>query len=103
VHFISTSSTMARNGQHDIPSVVGLFLVVLAMMSMGNLGLLIANSRDIYKINAEINAIIDNDSHVMIARPYATLFRSDYAVACKDSYDDWVLISADANPIHTAT
>jgi hypothetical protein len=47
--------------------VVGLFLMVLAMMSIGNLGLSIANSRDIYKINAKINAIIDNDSHVMIA------------------------------------
>jgi hypothetical protein len=41
--------------------------MVLAMMSIGNLGLSIANSRDIYKINAKINAIIDNDSHVMIA------------------------------------
>jgi hypothetical protein len=41
--------------------------MVLAMMSIGNLGLSIANSRDIYKINAKINAIIDNNSHVMIA------------------------------------
>jgi hypothetical protein len=58
---------MPRNGQQDVPLVVGLFLMVLAMMSVGNLGLSIANSRDIYKINAKINAIINNDSHVMIA------------------------------------
>jgi hypothetical protein len=58
---------MARNGKQDVPLVVGLFLLVLAMMSIGNLGLSIANSRDIYKINAKINAIINNDSHVMIA------------------------------------
>jgi hypothetical protein len=58
---------MPRDGKQDVPLVVGLFLMVLAMVSMGNLGLSIANSRDIYKINAKINAIINNDSHVMIA------------------------------------
>ena len=58
---------MPRDEKQDVPLVVGLFLMVLAMMSIGNLGLSIANSRDIYKINAKINAIINNDSHVMIA------------------------------------
>lgn len=54
---------MTRVGQQDVPLVVGLFLLVLAMVSLGTLGLSIANSRDIYKVNAKVNAMIDRDSH----------------------------------------
>jgi hypothetical protein len=63
---------MVRNGQQDVPLVVGLFLLVLAMVSLGNLGLNIANSRDIAKTNAKLNAFIKNsnkDSHVVFAEP----------------------------------
>jgi hypothetical protein len=57
-----------NNGQQDVPLVVGLFLLVLAMVSMGNMGLSIANSRDIYKINAKIKAMNDKDSHSAFPR-----------------------------------
>jgi hypothetical protein len=65
---------MARNGQQDVPLVVGLFLMVLAMVSLGNLGLNIANSRDIAKTNAKLNAFINNnkDTHVVFAEPPIT-------------------------------
>jgi len=64
--------------------VVGLFLMVLAMMSIGNLGLSIANSRDIYKINAKINAIIDNDSHVMIAEVTKRKSTDESAISARE-------------------
>lgn len=64
---------MARLGQQDVPLVVGLFLLVLAMVSMGNLGFSIANSRDIYKMNAKINAMINNDSHEKVVFPITNL------------------------------
>jgi hypothetical protein len=71
---------MARLGQQDVPLVVGLFLLVLAMVSMGNLGFSIANSRDIYKMNAKINAMINNDSHEKVVFPITNLEPSDGAV-----------------------
>ena len=44
----------------DVPLVIGIFLMVLAMVSLGNLGLNIANSRDIAKTNAKLNTFINN-------------------------------------------
>lgn len=64
---------MARFGQQDVPLVVGLFLLVLAMVSLGNLGMSIANSRDIYNINAKINAIIEKDSLDKVVFPITNL------------------------------
>jgi len=78
---------MARNGQQDVPLVVGLFLMVLVMMSMGNLGLSIANRRDIYKINAKINAIIDNDSHVTIVEVTKRESFDESAVSTREEDD----------------
>jgi hypothetical protein len=75
---------MPRDGKQDVPLVVGLFLMVLAMMSIGNLGLSIANSRDIYKINAKINAIIDNDSHVMIAEVTKRKSTDESAISARE-------------------
>jgi hypothetical protein len=78
--FLSLASIMARLGQQDVPLVVGLFLLVLAMVSMGNLGFSIANSRDIYKMNAKINAMINQDSHEKVVFPITNLEPSDGAV-----------------------
>jgi hypothetical protein len=59
---------MPRNEEQRVPTVVGLFLLVLAMASLGNLALAIANGRDIDKINAKINAIIDSGSHGSVSK-----------------------------------
>jgi hypothetical protein len=81
---------MARFGQQDVPLVVGLFLLVLAMVSLGNLGMSIANNRDIYKINAKISAIIEKDSLAKVVFPITNLEPSDGAVViAREEVNTW--------------
>lgn len=90
---------MARNGKQDVPLVVGLFLMVLAMVSLGNLGLNIANSRDIAKTNARLNAFINKDSHGQFA-PITKRESSD-GVAALTQTDDDTPLELIPHPVYT--
>jgi hypothetical protein len=78
---------MTRKEEQRVPLVVGLFLIFLTMMSVYNVGLSVANGRDITRTNAKLNALINQDSHSESARVTKRKLYDESAVPAKDGDD----------------
>jgi hypothetical protein len=77
---------MTRKEEQKVPLVVGLFLIFLTMMSVYNVGLSVANSRDITRTNAKLDAMINKDAQGEPAR-----------ATKRESFDEPVIFAREEN------